>query len=171
MMPAHIPIELLLSCAYAVFLLAVALVLEKTAQHAHRRTERYELAGFQYHAGLDRWECPEGNHLVRVETDDLRRIVRYRAPASHCNACAKKSDCTDSDRGREIEHGLDLWLQTGLSQFHRGLSFTLLVLAGLLLLVETVRHPEKSTMPLPFGLMVVVALTGFRLLSRQPTRS
>jgi hypothetical protein len=165
-MLAQYPMEVLLACGYAIFLVGVAAVLEKIAKHAHRRTEQYELSGFQYHAGFDHWECPMGNHLVRVETDDLRRIVRYRAQAQHCNACTKKGDCTDSDGGREIEQRLDLWLQTGLSRFHRGLSLTLVVLAGLLLLVETVRHPRGNAAVLLAGLMLVVGLAGARMAVR-----
>jgi hypothetical protein len=165
-MRGELPIEVLLACGYAVFLVAIAAVLEKVAKHAQRRTEQYELAGFRYHPGFDRWECPVGNHLVRVETDDALRIVRYRAPAKHCNACHKKSDCTDSDQGREIENRLDLWLQTGLSRFHRGLSLTLLVLAGSLLLVETLRYPGTVSGGLPAGLLVVIMFTGLRLMAR-----
>ena len=165
-MRGELPIEMLLACGYAVFLVAVAALLEKVAKHAQRRSEQYELAGFRYHAGSDVWECPEGSHLVRVETDDLRRAVRYRAPARHCNGCHKKGDCTDSDQGREIEQRLDLWLQTGLNRFHRGLSLTLLVLAGLLLVVETLRYPGTIRAGLPAGLLVVIAFAGVRLVSR-----
>jgi hypothetical protein len=164
-MPGQFPIEVLLSSGYAMFLLVVAAILEKLAKHSHRRAERYELAGFRYHPGFDRWECPAGNHLLRIETDHLRRVVRYRAPANDCNACAKKTDCTDSDAGREIEHRLDLWLQTGVSQFHRGLSLALVSLAGLLLVVEAVRYPEASAAILLGALFLVVALAGRRLLS------
>ena len=164
-MLGQLPMEVVLSSGYAIFLLAVASILEKLAKHSHRRAGQYELAGFHYHPGFDRWECPAGNHLVRIETDHLRRAVRYRAPAGDCNACAKKNDCTDSDTGREIEHRLDLWLETGLSQFHRGLSLALVGLAGLLLIVEAVRYPEASAVILLGALFLVVALAGRRLLS------
>lgn len=164
-MLGQFPVEVLLSSGYAAFLLAVAATLGKLAKHSHRRAEQYELAGFRYQPGFDRWECPAGNHLVRIETDHLRRTVRYRAPAGDCNSCAKKNDCTDSDAGREIEHRLDLWLQTGLIQFHRGLSLTLVALAALLLLVEAVRYPEASAVTLLGTLFFAAALAGARLLS------
>jgi len=161
----QIPIEVLLSSAYAVFLLAIAAGLEVMAKQAQRRTDRYELAGFRYHPGFDRWECPEGNHLVRVESDLMWRSARYRARAHDCNACRRKVDCTDSDSGREIEHHLDLWMRTGLRQFHRGLSLTLIVLAGLLLIIEVARYPERNCMTLLAIFLLAVFLFGVRLLS------
>lgn len=159
------PMEVLLSSAYVMFLLIIAAVLEALTKHSQRRADQYELAGFRYHPGLDRWECPEGNHLVHVDSDPLRRTVRYRALARHCNGCKRKGDCTDSDSGREIEHHLDLWLQTGLRQFHRGLSLTLIVLAGLLLVIEAARHLERNCVTLLAILFFAVALFGLRLLS------
>jgi hypothetical protein len=162
-MAGGFPIEVLLASGYAVFLLAVAAILEKVAKHSHRRAEQYELAGFRYQAGFDRWECPEGNHLAHIETDLQRRTVRYRAAAHDCNACAKKRDCTDSDDGREIEQRLDSWLETGLSQFHRGLSLALVILAGLLLGVETVRYPEARAVKLLVALLLLVILSGAKL--------
>ena len=161
----ELPVEVVLSSGYAIFLLAVAAVLEKLAKHSRFRADQYELAGFRYRHGFDRWECPEGNHLVRVETDHERRIVRYRAPAHHCNACRRKTDCTDSEIGREIERQLDLWLRTGLSQFHRGLSLALVVLAALLLIVEALRYPEAHAVTLLGALLIVAALFGLSLIS------
>jgi hypothetical protein len=158
------PMEVLLSSAYAVFLLIIAAVLEALAKHSQRRADQYELAGFRYHPGFDRWECPEGNHLVRVDSDPSRCTVRYRAPARYCNGCKRKGDCTDSDSGRDIEHHLDLWLQTGLRQFHRGLSLTLIVLAGLLLVIEAARYPERNCMTLLAILFSAVGVFGLRLL-------
>jgi hypothetical protein len=159
----ELPTEVLLSSGYAVFLLGAAAALETLAKHSQRRADQYELAGFRYDAGFDQWECPEGNHLVRIEFDPARRAVRYRAPAHHCNACNRKKDCTDSDFGREIEHHLDLWLRTGLRQFHRGLSFALIVLAGLLLVTEATRYPERNSITLLGVLLVASGLSGLRL--------
>lgn len=159
------PIEVLLASGYAIFLLCVAAALEKLALHAHRRSGRYELAGFRYDPSFDRWKCPEGNHLLRIETDPLNRVVRYRAPAHVCNACAKKNDCTDSDGGREVEHRLDLWLQMGLRHFHRGISLALIVLAAIILLVEAVRFAQPGVRPLLGGLLLATAAVGAQLLT------
>ena len=165
MMLHEFPAEVLLSSAYAVFLLAMAAILEQLAKYSRRRTDQYELAGFRYDSGFDRWECPAGNHLVRVESDPRGRMARYRAPAHHCNGCSRKEDCTDSETGREIEHHLDLWLQTGLRQFHRGLSLTLVILAGLLLVIEAARYPDRNSITLLGLLFLTVAFFGVRLLS------
>jgi len=156
------PLEVLLASGYAIFLLCVAAALEKLAMHAHRRAGRYELAGFRYNPGFDRWECPEGNHLLRIETDHLRRIVRYRAPAQVCNRCAKKKECTDSDDGREVEHRLDLWLQTGLRHFHRGISLALIVLAAVILLAEAARFAQPTVRSLLGALLLATAAVGAR---------
>lgn len=156
------PLEVLLASGYAIFLLCVAAALEKLAMHAHRRADHYELAGFRYDPSFDRWECPEGNHLLLVETNPLRQVVRYRAPASVCNACTKKSDCTDSDDGREVEHRLDLRLRTGLRQFHRGISLALVVLATTILLVEAVRFAQPAIRFLLGALLVATAVVGAR---------
>lgn len=161
----QIPTEVLLSSSYVIFLLAVAALLQALGKHSHRRADQYELAGFHYHSGFDRWECPVGNHLVRVETDLTRRVVRYRAQASHCNPCTKKKDCTDSDSGREIEQRLDLWLQTGLSQFHRGISLALIFLAAVLVVVEAVRYRQPSAMTLLGALLALSVISGARLLA------
>lgn len=160
----EIPIEVMFSSAYALFLLAVAATLEKLAKLSQRRTEEYEPAGFRYHSGFDRWECPEGSHLVRVESSPVRRSARYRAPAHHCNTCKRKKDCTNSDTGREIEHHLDLWVRTGLHHFHRGLSFALIVLAASLLIVEAVRYPEAHIVTW-LGVVFIAAFSGISLIS------
>src|ERR1043166_4925976 len=55
-MPDGIPMEALLTAGYAGFLVVVALVLERLAKHARRRTERLELTGFRYHHDMDPWE-------------------------------------------------------------------------------------------------------------------
>jgi hypothetical protein len=56
-------------------------------------------------------------------------------------------------------------LQTGLSQFHRGLSLALVGLAGLLLVVEAVRYPEANAIVLLTALFLGVALAGLRVAS------
>jgi hypothetical protein len=156
------PLEVLLASGYAIFLLCVAAALEKLAIHAHRRAARYELAGFRYYPNFDRWECPEGNHLLRIETDHLRKIVRYRAPAQICNTCAKKNECTDSEEGREVEHRLDLWLETGLHHFHQGISLALIVLAATILLVEAVRFAQPAIRSLLGALLLATTVVGAR---------
>jgi hypothetical protein len=137
-----IHIEVILAAGYALLLVGVAAILEWLARHSHRRSEHYRNSGFTYKRKLDVWECPTGQHLKRVETDFERKIARYRAPAHKCNVCHCKTDCTDSDNGRELESRLDVWVQSELRRFHRGLSLTLLLLAAVILAVEILRHHE-----------------------------
>jgi len=154
--------EVLMASGYALFLAAVAAVLEWLARHSHRRSEQMRVAGFQYHGEFDLWECPTGQHLRRHSADHQRRIVRYRAPAHACNACHAKIDCTDSEDGREIEHRPDSWLQSELRRFHRGISLALLLLAGLILAAEVVQYNHAPDLLLLGGLLIAISALGMR---------
>jgi hypothetical protein len=92
-----IPIEVLVAAGYAVFLVVVAIVLERLARHSHQRSEQFQVAGFKFHKRADHWECPTGQLLSRQEIDHHRRFVRYQAPSHVCNKCHIKENCTDSD--------------------------------------------------------------------------
>ena len=67
--------------------------------------ERYEVwsaSHFRYEAQADQYRCPQGQMLQRVGvvTPDGRQL--YRAPASICNACPVKGQCTTSTQGRRV---------------------------------------------------------------------
>jgi hypothetical protein len=160
-----IDIEVLLAGAYAVLLILIALSLELVARYSHVRSEQMLLAGFRYLRQHDLWECPTGQHLRPVASDYARRSVRYRAAAHACNACSIKHLCTDSDDGREIKHNPDSWLQSQVARFHRGISLTLLLLAGLLLLVEMVRHERPIEVLVLGGVLAPIILVGTQLAS------
>lgn len=164
--------EALLAVGYVAFLLAAATGLDLLARHSHRRSTRYRTAGFSFRADLDLWECPEGQHLHRAETDHQRRFVRYRASPQTCNACPAKADCTDSDRGREISQSLDPWPHSEAGRFHRGVCVVLAVLAALISAIALVR--SDATMDLvalsaAFGLSVAVAGRLLTALRRTPS--
>jgi nitrate reductase gamma subunit len=133
-------IEGLFAAGYALFLAATAAVLELIARHSHRRAQAIQTTGFTYDRKFDHWICPVGQPLHRIETVWERKVARYRAQAHHCNNCAIKHHCTDSDEGRVIEHQVDSWLQSGLRQFHRGISLMLLFLAFLISVIEILRQ-------------------------------
>jgi hypothetical protein len=155
--------EALMAGGYALFLAAVAAALEWLARHSHHRSERMRVTGFKYRHEFDLWECPTGQHLRRHSTDHQRRIVRYRAPAHVCNCCHKKTDCTDSEDGREIEHRVDSWVQSEIRRFHRGISLTLLLLAGLILAAELARYNRPRDM-IALGIpLVAISAAGARL--------
>ena len=160
---AGLPVEVLLAAGYAAFLLAVAAALEGVARHSRARAGRLETAGFRYHEAHDRWECPQGEHLVRVGEDRARHVVRYRAHAHVCNACPLKGDCTDSDDGREIARSVTPWLESEIGRFHRGLSLALVLLAALVLAVGVARHPDGTEGMGLAGFLGLVAITGVRL--------
>ena len=135
----QIGIEVWLATGYAIFLMAVALFLERLALHCHRRSRRFHTSGFTFRSEVDAWECPARQLLTRASIDLERKLVIYRAPARVCNACVLKPECTQSETGREIAKTSGSWVQSQIGRFHRGLSLTLCVLAALLLLVEFFR--------------------------------
>ena len=156
-------VEVLLAGGYALFLIVIAFNLEMVARHSHHHAERSRLAGFKYHRQRDFWECPTGQKLERVAFDDHRKISRYRAHAASCNACSLKQLCTNSNRGREIEHRPDSWLQSELARFHRGISLSLLLLAELWLLAEMVRHQRAAEWLFLGSLLLPLTFFGMQL--------
>src|SRR5215216_1197738 len=125
---------------YAAFLLVAALALDFLARHSHARSERYRTAGFTYHHTHDAWICPEDQILTRSEVDHERRLVRYRGRAQICNRCPSKTDCTDSDEGREVVQAMDPWPHSEAGRFHRGISLCITLIAALILMAELVRN-------------------------------
>jgi len=132
--------ESLLAAGYGLFLALVALGLDALAHHSHRRSELYRTAGFAFHEQIDAWECPEGERLHRIETDVGQRLARYRARGHVCNACPRKSDCTDSDDGREITRMLDPWPHSEAGRFHRGLAVAIVCFGFLVIAAAAALH-------------------------------
>ncbi len=155
--------DVLLAAGYSIFLLAVALGLERLARHSHRRALRFNTAGFTYHPVRDLWECPAGQQLLPSETDRERGLVRYRAPARACNACPLKPGCTDSDEGREVVRSLTPWLQSETGRFHRGLSLVLVLLAGLIVGTTMVRSQAGAELLVLGGVFGAIGAVGLRL--------
>lgn len=162
-LPGDVRLEALLTAGYALGLLLVALGLERAAHLIHGRAEQYQTAGFRYHAALDVWECPTGEHLLPIAVDQGRRFIRYRARAAVCNRCPLKDACTDADDGRQVLQSLDAWSRSDLGRFYRGLSLTLILLGACLTGVGLVRnHGEPEVLVL--GTVLVLLLgTGGRL--------
>ena len=90
-------------------------------------------------------------------------MIRYRAPARTCNGCPIKSQCTDSDTGREISVSLDPWLSSAIGRFHRGISLTLLVLAGLIIAIELLRHGHGTERWVLSPAVLIVSLLALNL--------
>jgi transposase len=67
--------------------------------------ERYEVwsvSHFRYEAQADQYRCPQGQMLRRVGEVNPDGRQLYRAPASICNACPVKGQCTTSSQGRRV---------------------------------------------------------------------
>jgi hypothetical protein len=167
-------LEVLLALAYAGFLVGVAFVLEALARRSQKRTTGYSNSGFIYFRDLDYWECPAGHQLIQISANRERQITYYRAPASACNSCSLKLNCTDSDEGRLLERRTNPWLESELRRFHRGISMTLLFLAALILIGEAFRFPFLKDREALLLLLLPLALMKLKLLPtvsnmRQPT--
>lgn len=157
--------EVLLAVGYSIFLIAAAAALELAARYSHHRSARMRVAGFRYDSKLDLWTCPNDQKLLRAEADYGRNIVVYRAAAHACNSCAMKSRCTDSDRGRAIEHAPDSWLESELRRFHRGMSLVLFALAALILVAEFFRYSGRVDRTMLSGMATIVLFAGGRAAS------
>jgi hypothetical protein len=157
-----VSLETLLAAGYALFLVLVAAGLELLARFTHRRVGDAKTVSFRYHRHVDAWQCSEGYFLWRQQQEQSPRIARYRAHAHICNKCASKCQCTDSDDGRELVRSLDAWPFTEIGRFQRGLSLTLLVLATLILAVETARHHQRADLIVLAAAFGAVLLVGVR---------
>ena len=155
----HIHLEVILAVGYVVFLLLLALGIELFAWSSHRGIQRAKTVGFQYHPHRSAWQCTEGNFLPLVAFDKENHVARYRATAHVCNKCCIKQGCTGSDEGRELAYPLGRWTATELGRFYHAFALTLLVLAGVFLAIELVRHPHpKETWILGACLFVDVGM-------------
>jgi hypothetical protein len=159
----NVHFEVWLAAGYAVFLLGVAVGLDRLARLSHVRSERYRTAGFTYHPTHDAWICPEDQILVRSEVDHERRLVRYRGRPRICNYCPSKTECTDSEEGREVVRAMDPWPHSEAGRFHRGISLAVALVAGLILAAEAFRNHAPQELAILGPTLAVVALTTWRL--------
>jgi hypothetical protein len=156
--------EVILAAGYAVFLLGAAVALDRLARHAHKRSDRYRTAGFRYHPQHDAWVCPRDEWLWPAEFDPDRRMVRYRAKPSVCNACPAKADCTSSPHGREIVRTIDPWPHSEAGRFHRGVALMLISLAALILVIEVTRHHTPIALAVLAAPVTLAGALGWRFL-------
>jgi uncharacterized membrane protein YgdD (TMEM256/DUF423 family) len=156
--------EAILGASYALLLALGACALEWLSAHTHRRSTLWRTAGFEYVEHHDAWLCPEGEHLWPREFDRERRLVRYRARASVCNACPVKHACTDSDQGREIVRPLDPWPHSEAGRFHRGIALMLVALSLLIVVVTSARNHALVELAALVAVLAICLLVGRWLL-------
>jgi nitric oxide reductase subunit B len=109
-------------------------------------------------------EVTDGEHLSLVGVlQDERRVARYRARPAACNRCPLKSQCTDSDTGRELERELDDWPRSEITRFYHGLALTLVVLATFIGSVGLVRNHGSAELVVLAGGLALVAFVGRRM--------
>ncbi len=157
--------ESLLAAGYALFLVLVALGLDLLARHSHRRSELYRTAGFTYDQHLDAWECPEGERLHRIETDMQQRLARYRARAHVCNACPRKHECTDSEKGREVTRMLDPWPHSEAGHFHRVISVAIVGFGMLVIGAGAMLNHGSADLAVLGGAFLLSTIIGLYLLA------
>src|SRR5581483_8858855 len=85
-----------------------------------------------------------------------------RAHPSACNTCPLKSQCTDSDDGRELIHVQATWPHTEVARFHRGISLLLLLVALVVMAVVGVRHATEADLGVLIGPLALVGVTARR---------
>lgn len=154
-------VEVALALAYALFLAGVAAVLEAVARRSQKRAEGYRNSGFVHFRELNYWQCPMGHRLLPLTARPHHGTTFYKAPASACNSCSLKHNCTDSDDGRVLMSRFDNWIHSELRRFHRAISFALLLLAVVLLTAEAFRFSSPRDRE---ALALVLIPLGFVLL-------
>jgi hypothetical protein len=155
--------ETIAAAAYSAFLVVCALGLDALGRHTHERSGRFRTQGFAYDAGLDLWQCPEGEQLRPFAVDHRRRVARYRARPMVCNACPVKDGCTDSDQGREIVRPMDPWPHSEAGRFHRGIAVVLLGLASVIALAGILLDRSLPDLALLGSALAVSGLIALRM--------
>lgn len=164
--------NVILVCAYAGVLVAVAYGFDRMARRTAVRAQRWRTGAFRYHADHDAWTCPQDQWLWPAAYDPEERVVRYRAKPSVCNACPVKASCTTSPHGREVSRQIDPWPHSEAGRFHRGIACCVAVLAVLLPMGMALSGPASVDL---LALLVTAGLTGLatvplaRHLWRTPT--
>jgi transposase len=70
------------------------------------RTGYWGRSHFTYDAEHDRYQCPQGELLMRRTAKYTEGTIEYRANADACNCCPIKAACTGSKNGRTIHRSL-----------------------------------------------------------------
>jgi hypothetical protein len=74
------------------------------AQPSARPPGLLDRSAFSYDADKDRFVCPEGKLLVRIQLSRKDRCIYYGAQAADCAACPQKPQCTQGRRRMITRH-------------------------------------------------------------------
>jgi transposase len=74
------------------------------AQPSARPPGLLDRSAFRYEADNDRFVCPEGRLLVRIQLSRKDRCIYYGAAESDCAACPRKPQCTQGRRRMITRH-------------------------------------------------------------------
>lgn len=72
-----------------------------------QRTAFFGQRDFHYDESRDLYLCPNGTELHLLPSGCTDQFKQYRAPASPCNACPLKAQCTTSQTGRRLSRHVD----------------------------------------------------------------
>ena len=75
----------------------------------------FERSRFRYDRSRDRFQCPAGAMLTRLQEQPARRRVVYAAQVQDCGACGLKSQCTNTRR-RTVRR---LWYEDALERMQQ----------------------------------------------------
>ena len=118
--PAEHELWIILTCVSVV--LIGARVVEVLAHIHFLRAQRHAEQGFEYVQEEDHYRCPEGERLTLHVLEEENRMAIYQAPATCCNHCRLKQECTPHNGGRRIYRSLAFWAETDIGHFHKRLS-------------------------------------------------
>jgi transposase len=83
------------------------------------KTPLYGPAKFTYDAAHDLYICPHGQPLRRFRTEYQAEKVEYRADAATCNACPLKTQCTESQQGRQLHRSFHASYLERVQSYHQ----------------------------------------------------
>lgn len=93
----------LLACSDRGITAHLAPLSETNNEASLRRRGKLTRRDFIYDASSDRYVCPQGERLTRLQDKPEKNAVQYVAPAKSCQACPIRSLCTESTtRGRAL---------------------------------------------------------------------
>lgn len=80
--------------------------LHSEAARQGSREHCFPADAFHYDPQMDCYICPQGQHLTYARTDVKQQRHLYKAPAKVCRACPLHSQCSPSQRGRQVSHSI-----------------------------------------------------------------